>query len=212
VKNLAFLVRRPDHTREAFRAHYEDIHAPLAMETVMEGTTRYVRHHVCEVVHGDPFFDVITAFEYASPEKAAALVARLATDAGARIIADEHSFMDRARNTFFVVEERPVMGAEARDAGLLLAVCVKRPPDADREEFVARYADVHTAALLDAVASPAWCLHNLALGPEPWADVVTQVHAASDAGLAGWARGLEATGARVQVVSVSEHETETPWD
>jgi hypothetical protein len=37
--------------------------------------------------------------------------------------------------------------------------------------------------------------------------VVTQIHAAADAGLAQWAKELAATGAGVVVVTVSEHES-----
>ena len=212
MKTLALIVRRPDHTRAAFREHYEDIHAPLAMETIMEGTVRYVRHHISEELYGAPSFDVVSAFRYRDAATAAELIGRLDTEAGARVIADEHTFMDRERNTFFPVAERVVTGAEDRGAGLLLAALVKAPPGADAADYVERYEARSIPALLDATKAPAWCLQNRAMGPDPAFDLVTQVHAGSDAGLAGWAAGLEAEGARVVVVAVTEHETETPWD
>ncbi len=210
MKNLAFIVRRPDHTRDAFREHYEDIHAPLAMETVMEGTIRYVRHHIRDVLHGDADFDVITAFEYRDVASAVALGERLQTAQGERILADERTFMDRDRNTFFPVAEKPVMGAEDREAGLSVAVCVKASPAS--AGWLDNYEANQIPRLLDAVSGAAWCVQNCALGPETAFDAVTQLHATEDAGLAEWAAAVEATGARVVVVSVSEHETDTPWN
>ena len=106
MKTLALIVRRPDHSREAFRKHYEEIHSPLAMRTIMEGTTRYVKHHLRDELYGAPDFDVVSAFEYRDGEAAAALFARSEGPEGARIRADELSFMDKPRNSFFVVTEQ----------------------------------------------------------------------------------------------------------
>jgi hypothetical protein len=214
MKTLAMIVRRKDHTREAFRAHYEDIHAPLAMETVMEGTIYYVRHHIADEVHGCPFFDVVTAFEYRDNAAAAKLMERLGGPEGERIIADEHTFMDRDRNTFFAVEERLVSGAPDRTAGFSAIALVKAPAESEREGFVRDYEAESIPALLDATKSPVWCLQNRALalgGPPPAFDLATQVHAAGDDNLSGWAATLESGGAEVVVIGVSEHETDTPW-
>ncbi len=215
MNTLALIVRRPDHSREAFREHYEEIHAPLAMETVMEGTTRYVRHHVAAELYGAPFFDVVTAFSYRDAADAAKLMARLESAEGERIIADEHTFMDRDRNTFFLVEELPVLGTRDRSAGLSALAMVKAPPEADRQAFLRTYEAESIPALLDASRSPVWCLQNRALemgGPPPAFDAVTRLHAAADGDLAAWAAGLGAQGAEVVVFSVTEHETVTPWD
>ena len=211
MKTLALIVRRPDHTRAAFREHYEDIHAPLAMETIMEGTVRYVRHHIAQEMYGSPAFDVVSAFWYRDAATAGELIGRLETEDGARVIADEHTFMDRERNTFFAVTERVVTGAEDRSAGLLLAALVKAPAGAEATDYVDAYEARSLPALLDATKAPAWCLQNRAMGPDPAFDLVSQVHAEADAGLADWAASLEAEGAQVVVVAVTEHETETPW-
>jgi len=215
MKTLALVVRRPDHTRQAFRDHYEDIHAPLAMQTVMEGATRYVRYHVESEIHGSPEFDVVTAFQFRNPQAAAALMERLASEQGKPIIADEATFMDREKNSFFVVEEHPVHGLEDRAAGLSVAVLVRGPADEERKGFLERYESEFLPQLLDATREPAWCLQNRAQpmgrAPLPF-DAVTQLHAKGDASLGAWAEALEATGARALVLAVGECETETPWN
>jgi len=214
MKTFALIVRRGDHTRDAFRAHYEEQHAPLAVETVMEGTARYVRHHIRDEVFGAPEFDVATAFWYRELAAAQALVERVAGPAGERIRQDEESFMDRPRNTFFPVTEHPVFGKEDRDAGLLALALVRAPVGDDRDAFLSDYESRWVPGLLEAAREPAWCLQNrtLAFGPEPPAyDCVTQLHAAGDSGLRAWAAELAEGGASVCLVAVSEHETVTPW-
>jgi hypothetical protein len=214
MKTFALIARRADHTRDAFRAHYEDVHAPLAVETVMEGTTRYVRHHLREEWFGAPDFDVLTAFWYREIAAAVALMERVAGPAGERIRQDEESFMDRARNTFFPVTEHPVLGQEDRSAGLLALALVRGPEPDGREAFVSDYEARWVPRLLEAAREPVWCLQNraLAIGPEaPAFDCVTQLHAAGDAGLRDWAAEVAEGGAQVCLVGVSEHETETPW-
>jgi hypothetical protein len=121
--------------------------------------------------------------------------------------------MDKPANTFFAVTEHAVHGAEDRAAGLAAVALVRRPPGQDAAHFVEIYEKDSVPALLDAARAPAWCLQNRALrfGPdEPAFDVVTQIHAAGDAGLAKWAQVLAATGARVVLVTVSEHESALP--
>jgi hypothetical protein len=55
-----------------------------------------------------------------------------------------------------------------------------------------------------------WCLQNRAQrfgAADPAFDVVTQIHAAGDAGLAEWAGSIAASGASVVLATVSEHES-----
>lgn len=214
MKTLALIKRRPDLDRAAFRAHYEDVHAPLAIETLLEGTLRYVRHHLRDELAGSPGFDVVTAFWYPDAGAALGVQQRLAGPVGERIRRDEESFMDRPANGFFAVRERCVLGAERRDAGLCALALVRRPLGQAAEAFAAGYERHELPRLLDAVRAPAWCLQNTALAGGPTApawDAVTQLHAQADAGLADWARELSATGAKLVVASVSEHESELPW-
>ena len=44
IRTLSLIKRRPDITRDAFREHYETVHAPLALP-FMDGLERYVRYH-----------------------------------------------------------------------------------------------------------------------------------------------------------------------
>jgi hypothetical protein len=210
MKTLALIARRHDLSRADFRDHYEEVHAPLAVRTLLEGTTRYVRHHLCDPLFGSPAFDVVTAFWYRDAAAAAQIMRRTETPTGEAIRQDELTFMDKPANTFFAVTERVVRGAEDRDAALAAIALVRRPAGDDAARFVESYDRDQLPRLLDATRSPAWCLQNRAIrfGPaEPAYDAVTQLHAAADTGLAQWAKDLSATGAGVVVVTVTEHES-----
>lgn len=214
MKTLALIARRPDRSRVEFRDHYEQVHAPLAMRTLLEGTTRYVRHHLTKTLFGRPVFDVVTAFWYRDAAAAAEIMRRTEAPAGEAIRRDELTFMDKPANTFFAVSERVVRGAEDRGAALAAIALVRRPAGEEAAHFVESYERDQVPRLLDATRAPVWCLQNRALrfGPdEPAFDAVTQLHAAADVGLAQWAKELAATGAGVVVVTVSEHESKLPW-
>lgn len=214
MKTLALIARRPDHDRDAFRRHYEEIHAPLAMQTILQGTSSYVRHHLREEIHGDPFFDVVTAFVYRDAAAARALFERSQGADGERIRADELSFMDKARNTFFVVTQRRVSGEPDRSKQLQALALVRRADSVPAAAFHDDYERRGLPALLDAVSGAAWCLQNVAHSGEavrPAFDCVTQIHADSGDGLLAWAAEVESAGHEVVVARVSEHETITPW-
>lgn len=86
-KNVSAIVRRPDLTREQFRDHYEQSHAPLA-ERIFP-FSRYVRNHVLSP--GKCGFDVLSEFWFADP---AAIAAALEGPHGAAVRRDELQFMD----------------------------------------------------------------------------------------------------------------------
>jgi len=214
MKTLALIVRRPDLTRAEFRDHYEDVHAPLAVRTLLEGTTRYVRNHLREELFGEPAFDVVSAFWYRDAEAAVGVMRRTETPAGDAIRADELTFMNKPANTFFVVTEQLVQGDEQADAALAAIALVRRPAGADAAGFASAYEKTELPRLLDAVRAPTWCLQNRALrtgGGEPAFDVVTQVHGAARGALETWAKELAATGAGVVAVTVTEHPSALPW-
>lgn len=214
MKTLALIARRPDLSRAEFRDHYEQVHAPLAVRTLLEGTTRYVRHHLRDALFGRPAFDVVTAFWYHDAAAAGEIMRRTETPAGEAIRQDELTFMDKPANTFFAVTERVVRGAEDRDAALAAIALVRRPAGEDATRFLDGYENEDVPRLLDATRAPAWCLQNRAVRfgrDEPAFDAVTQLHAAADVGLAQWAKELAATGAGVVLATVTEHESELPW-
>jgi len=214
MKTLALIARRPDTTRAAFREHYEQIHAPLAIETLLEGTTRYVRHHLEETLHGAPRFDVVTAFWYRDARAAMVIQQRMAGPEAEPILRDELTFMDKPANTFFAVSEHPVLGAEDRTAPVQAIALAGAPEGEDAAGFVAAYEAQQLPRLLDAARAPVWCLQQrtLRFGPDaPAFDALTQLHAEGDAGLSDWARELAGSGARVVLVTVREHESALPW-
>ena len=213
MKSLALIKRRPDLSRDAFRDHYEDTHAPLAIATVLDGTTRYVRSHLREVLYGEPAFDVVTAFWYADLEAALEVGRRLESPVGEAILADELTFMDKPANRVLPVSEHPVLGDESAPADLRAVALAGAPAGEAGEDFVARYEADWLPRLQAGLRAPRWCLQNrgLALGPEPPVfDAVTQLHADGDAGLADWAAALSAEGARVVVARVEERESPLP--
>jgi hypothetical protein len=214
MKTFALIARRHDTTRDDFREHYENVHAPLAIETVLEGTTRYVRYHLREVLFGDPRFDVVTGFWYRDVQAALAIGRRLEGAEAEPILRDELTFMDKPANTFFAVSEHPVSGAEDTDASWSAVALVGAPEGEDAGRFFAAYEAERIPRLLAATRAPSWCLQHRAIpvGEDaPAFDAITQLHAAGDAGLAQWARALADTGARVVVAAVSEHESALPW-
>jgi len=211
VKTLALIVRKPGATRDAFRAHYEAVHAPLGL-SVMSGLVRYVRHHVREELHGTVGFDVVTSFTYRDAAALRAVIARLASPAGDAVLRDELDFMDEPRNRFFAVREASERGARDRSAAPQCIALVKRAAGHGADAFAADFAARALPALHDAVRELRWSLHQEALATfgEPPYDSVVQLHARADAGLAGWCTELERAGARVALVRVSEHETPLP--
>src|SRR5215470_17646917 len=136
MKTLALIARRPDTSRDSFRDHYEDVHAPLAVRTLLEGTTRYVRHHLRDELFGRPAFDVVTGFWYRDVAAAVEIMRRTETPAGDAIRRDELTFMDKPANTFFAVTEHVVRGAEDRGAGFAAVALVRRPAGQDFADFI----------------------------------------------------------------------------
>lgn len=211
LKTLALIARKPGLSREEFRAHYEEVHAPLALP-LLRGLVRYVRHYVTEELHGAPGFDVITSFTYRDAAAARAVMAKLATAAGDPIRADELTFMDKPRNRFFEAREVSETGARDRAAPLQCAALVKRVAGEGAAQFAADFAERALPALRNAARGLRWCLHSAALDSfgEPPFDAVVQLHAEADAGLARWVASLETRGARVAIVRVAERETALP--
>jgi uncharacterized protein (TIGR02118 family) len=211
VKTLALIVRKPGTTREAFRAHYEQVHVPLGL-TVMSGLVGYVRHHVSEALYGAPGFDVVTSFTYRDAAALQGVIARLASPMGDAVLRDELTFMDKPRNRFFAVREVRERGARDRGADLQCIALVKRAKGQSADAFAAELAAHGLPSLHDAVRELRWSLLNEALTTfgEPPVDAAVQLHAAADSGLAAWCAAREREGAQITLVRVSEHEAPLP--
>ena len=201
IQTFALIVRRPDHTRDAFREHYETIHAPMAMP-LMQGLARYVRYHVQDEIHGTPAFDVLTSFWYRSGEDAAATVANVNAQSGDAIRADELTFMDKERNEILVAFPEPKVDGDEGDAPVFVLV---RAPEAEREAWLAEYDEKRAPTLWEG-ASFAIQHGTAPTTPDPasW-DRITQLATLPD--LAGWIAGVETAGGSVCVVRTRAHET-----
>jgi uncharacterized protein (TIGR02118 family) len=111
---FALIRRRADHSREAFRAHYEDIHAPMALP-LLPGVTTYVRNHIREELRGTPDFDVLSEFTYPDGKTVASSMALIEGPEGEGIRKDELSFMDRSAQRIVPVSREVVRGDDPAD-------------------------------------------------------------------------------------------------
>jgi hypothetical protein len=112
IKIMLLVSRRADISREAFRAHYESVHAPLAASHLPH-LVRYVRNHVVDRFREDFDCDVITEFwfDHPGPWREARKVL-LPDDMLALFAEDEAKFMDRESMRVIVVEQGETPAAD----------------------------------------------------------------------------------------------------
>lgn len=104
-KLMVFVKRKEGTTTEAFRAHYESTHAPLALAN-MTGLSRYVRNYPCAMPgQPEPRYDCVVEMWFDSAEALATTTAWMRSEAGKILAADEELFMDRSSMTAFMVDE-----------------------------------------------------------------------------------------------------------
>jgi uncharacterized protein (TIGR02118 family) len=132
MKTIGLMPRRPDTARIAFRDHYENRHAPLALP--LFPFTKYVRNHV---VASDPEplgFDCLSEFWV---DDLAAVHRLMTSEVGDIMREDERRFTDQARIAPAVAEETliagPPRGVDPRVAKEILML--RRAPAASREAF-----------------------------------------------------------------------------
>lgn len=207
IRTLSLIKRRPDITRDAFREHYESVHAPLALP-YMEGLERYVRYHLEGELLGEIGFDVISAFWYRDAESIAKMMEILGGEAGKPILEDELTFMDKPANTFFPVSERLLVEGEEGDVHDW--VFVRKPETLDRSDASKVLVRDHLPGLMEACEGLRFALLRDAF---PMAEGELRYHAVVQLGSDGvvgldtWAGKLEAEGWRVAAVRTRRHET-----
>lgn len=212
VKIIALIKRRADLSRSEFRRHYEEIHAPLALRH-LDQMSAYVRNHVSgELVGGPAGFDCLSEFWYVDQAALKRLLAYLESDAAEPILRDELSFMSKAENVFFPVEEQVVIedrSAVASGAVSKIVVLVARPQGEPSESFQRRYSAA-LPAWLEGLPRPLQCTQNIVLhGGQvllPW-DAITMLWYNTQPADVRLLQTASPDAERCLIVSVSEHKT-----
>lgn len=119
ISTLAHIYRRPDISRDQFRAHYETRHTLLA-KRLLPNFDHYVRNHLIESTAPDIAPDVISEFGYDDDDKLTETTAILGDERGRELLADELTFMDKPRNRIFVVQRTPRPSTTLADKYVLL--------------------------------------------------------------------------------------------
>jgi hypothetical protein len=162
IKAIALIKRRPDILREQFARHYEEVHAPLALQFFRDWRA-YIRNHVVETLRGgEPAFDCISEFWYSDWKGIEETVKFMASAAAEPLRDDELSFMDRPGNVSFIVSEEVILGDpacfRARAPAKAIAF-VERRSDVGRGEFLAGYEGRDLPRLIDEAAAVR-CVQN----------------------------------------------------
>ena len=172
---LALMARRPDKTREAFRAHYEASHAPLARRS-LPWFRGYLRGHPVEVLGPELPFDSVTEIWFEDAKAFAELSAWLASPAGDEIREDEDRFLNRPENAYFAAVTALHVGAARPAAGAHAKVAVFWAPGSAPEP---REIEARLAALGPSLASAEHLVHDRALGirhgPAERPEAITQL-------------------------------------
>jgi hypothetical protein len=111
---FALIKRKPGSTREELIQHYENIHAPLAIETI-PNLRKYVRHYIrdCDPFTADPVdlgvelpYDIITEMWFDNCQEFLKGMAFLKDAVKAqRIKEDEEKVFDRASIRFVTADD-----------------------------------------------------------------------------------------------------------
>jgi uncharacterized protein (TIGR02118 family) len=109
IKTIAFMPRRTDTTREAFRTYYERRHAPLAISFFP--FRRYCRNHLVDPA-SEPGFDCVSEFWVESLEAIGQL---MGGEIGETMRADERNFLDQPAIAAVIATEL-LPGPEQRHA------------------------------------------------------------------------------------------------
>lgn len=147
IKAIALIRRKPGISREEFKRHYEEIHAPLALRYL--SFARYARNHVNDTPPlPPPDFDVASVFWYADMDQLQATQNFLSSEDYKVLAADEETFMDREKTVAFMVEEVPTeLGADRSGAVKFIAL-LKRKSGLSLADFRSHYEGTHVPLIL----------------------------------------------------------------
>jgi len=96
IKIILFVKRKPGMSREAFRDHYERVHAPLAQAKLGAWLVGYSRNYLVAVPgRSEPPCDCVTELCYRDRTTLEASVAWARSEEGQVLARDEENFMDR---------------------------------------------------------------------------------------------------------------------
>lgn len=110
IKIISLIVRKSELSRAQFAEHYEQIHVPLALQS-LDDFRGYTRNHLGELIVGAPAsFDCASEFWYADQLAIERTMKFMASAESQPLRDDELSFMDKPRNTFFPVAETLIVG------------------------------------------------------------------------------------------------------
>ncbi|WP_010126482.1 EthD domain-containing protein [Sphingomonas sp. KC8] len=105
IKSIAFMPRRSDLGRAAFRDYYETRHTPLALRYFR--FARYIRNHLAD--DQEPGFDCLSEFWHPDP---AASAARIGAAVVETLRADERVFTDQSNIRAALAEEIPLLATQ----------------------------------------------------------------------------------------------------
>ena len=162
LKIIALIKRRADCSRAEFRRHYEEVHVPLALQH-LDQMSGYARNHITnELVGGPAEFDCLSEFWYPDAASLQRVQSYLQSDAAEPIRRDELSFMSKAANRFFPVEEEVVVGPRHAGAAVetsKLVVLATHAPGQSPVVFLDRWRAA-LPAWLEAHPRPLRCVLN----------------------------------------------------
>jgi uncharacterized protein (TIGR02118 family) len=104
-KLIMFIKRKAGLSFNEFRAHYENIHAPLA-KSLLVHLSDYSRNFLQSFPsQPEPPYDCITELWFADQAAMQASMAFSRTEEGQALARDEENFMDRAATRVFIADE-----------------------------------------------------------------------------------------------------------
>lgn len=170
IKTIALIRRRKDITREDFARHYEEIHAPLALDH-LPMIKHYARNHVISVlVAPQTDFDCVSEFWFETIDDALKVQEFAQSGEGQLIRDDEARFMDSGRTLSFLVEEMssPIDGPSPGPDAVKAIALLKGKPGLSRDEFIEHYEKGHAPLILEHSSGIKRYLRNyvLSLGDE----------------------------------------------